>query len=30
MLSKKELDIMRSNAKVHKKIFNEIRKQLKP
>lgn len=30
MLNKKELDIMRANAKVHKKIFAEIQKQAKP
>jgi hypothetical protein len=29
MLSKKELNIMRQNAKVHKKIFEEINKQAK-
>jgi hypothetical protein len=26
MLTKKELEIMRNNAKIHKKIFAEIKK----
>jgi len=30
MLNKKELEIMRKNAKIHKKIFAEIKKQAKP
>jgi methionine aminopeptidase len=29
MLSKKELEIMRNNAKIHKKVFEEIKKILK-
>ncbi len=30
MLTPKEVDIMRANAKVHKKVFEEIKKQVKP
>jgi hypothetical protein len=29
MLSKKELEIMRANAKIHKKVFEEIKKIVK-
>jgi hypothetical protein len=29
MLDKKELEIMRANAKVHKLVFDEIKKVLK-
>jgi len=29
MLDKKELEIMRNNAKVHKLVFDEIKKVLK-
>jgi hypothetical protein len=29
MLSKKELEIMRSNAKIHKKVFDKIKEVAK-
>jgi hypothetical protein len=29
MLTKQEIEIMRNNAKVHKRIFDEIKKVLK-
>jgi hypothetical protein len=29
MLTKKEIEIMRANAKIHKEVFDEIRKVLK-
>jgi methionine aminopeptidase len=29
MLSKREVEIMRQNAKIHKKVFDEIKKTVK-